>query len=78
VWGTGQAGAPPDNHCSFPVRDLLPYQAHPTVAPQVWLAHWTLSGAPSRPLELATCRALITRTTVGRWRSWLTGQSGEF
>jgi hypothetical protein len=31
---------------------------------------------PSRPLELATCRALIARTTVGRWRSWLTEQSG--
>jgi hypothetical protein len=38
--------------------------------------HTGQSGAPSRPLELATCRALITRTTVGRWRSWLTGQSG--
>jgi hypothetical protein len=36
------------------------------------------SGAPSRPLELVTCRALIARTTVGRWRSWLIGQSGEF
>jgi hypothetical protein len=34
------------------------------------------SGAPSRPLELATCRTLIAWTTVGRWRSWLTGQSG--
>jgi hypothetical protein len=31
------------------------------------------SGAPSRPLDLATCRALIAQTTVGRWRSWLTG-----
>jgi hypothetical protein len=40
------------------------------------LAHRTLSGAPSRPLERATCRALIAQTTVGRWRSWLTGQSG--
>jgi hypothetical protein len=28
------------------------------------MAHRTLSGAPSRPLERATCRALIARTTV--------------
>jgi hypothetical protein len=38
--------------------------------------HTRQSGAPSRPLEWATCCALIARTTVGRWRSWLTGQSG--
>jgi hypothetical protein len=64
-WCTGQSGAPPDNHCSCPVRDLLPYRVQPTVAPQGRLAHHTLSGAPSRPLERATCRALIARTTVG-------------
>ena len=58
------------------VRDLLPYRAQPTVVPRGWLAHRTLSDAPSRPLELATCRALIARMTVGRWRSWLTGQCG--
>jgi hypothetical protein len=40
--------------------------------------HTGQSGAPSRPLELARCRALITRTTVSRWRSWPTRQSGEF
>jgi hypothetical protein len=44
-WCTGQFGAPPDKHCSCPVRDLLPYRAHPTVAPRGPLAHWTLSGA---------------------------------
>jgi hypothetical protein len=64
-WCTGQSGAPPDNHCSCPVRDLLPYRAQPTVAPRGWLAHQTLSGAPSRPLERATCRTLIARTTIG-------------
>jgi hypothetical protein len=64
-WCTGQSGAPPDSHCSSPVRDLLPNQAHPTVAPRGWLAHRTQSGAPSRQLERATCRALIVRTTVG-------------
>jgi hypothetical protein len=24
-WRTGQSGAPPDSHCSCPVRDLLPF-----------------------------------------------------
>jgi hypothetical protein len=43
-WCTGQPGTPPDNHCSCPVRDLLPYRAHPTVAPRGWLAHRALSG----------------------------------
>jgi hypothetical protein len=44
-WCIGQSGAPPDIHCSCPVRDLFPYQAHPTIAPRGWLAHRTLSGA---------------------------------
>jgi hypothetical protein len=66
AWCTGQSGAPPDSHCSCPVCDLLPYRAQPTVAPRGWLAHRTLSGATSRPLERATCHALIARTTVGR------------
>jgi hypothetical protein len=30
-WRTGQSGAPPDSHCSCPVRNLLPFLAHPTV-----------------------------------------------
>jgi hypothetical protein len=44
-WCTGQSGAPPDSHCSCPVRDLLPNQEHPTVGPRSQLAHRTLSGA---------------------------------
>jgi hypothetical protein len=44
-WCTGQSGAPPDSHCSCPVRDLLPFLAHPTVAASGSLAHRTLSGA---------------------------------
>jgi hypothetical protein len=44
-WCTGHSGAPPDNHCSCLVRDLLPYQAHLTIAPRGWLAHRTLFGA---------------------------------
>jgi hypothetical protein len=38
--------------------------------------HTGQSGVPNRPLARATCRALIARPTVGRWRRWLTGQSG--
>jgi hypothetical protein len=34
-----------------PVRDFLPNRAQSTVAPRNWLAHRTLSSAPSRPLE---------------------------
>jgi hypothetical protein len=70
-WCTGQSSAPPDNHCSSLVRDLLLNQAHPTIAPRGRLAHRHCSvhtgqfGALSRPLERATCRTLIVRTTVG-------------
>jgi hypothetical protein len=81
-WCTRQSGAPPDSHCSSPVRDLLQNQAHLTVAPWGWLAHRTLSGAHR------TVRC--TQPTVGashvscadgandrwRWHSWLTGHSG--
>jgi hypothetical protein len=49
-WRTGQSDAPPDSHCSCPVRDLLPFLAHPTVIDSWQLAHRTLSGAPCRPL----------------------------
>jgi hypothetical protein len=44
-WCIGQSGAPPDNHCSSPALDFLPYRAHPTVDPRDQLAHRTLSGA---------------------------------
>jgi hypothetical protein len=63
-WCTGQSGAPPDSHCSCPVRDLLPFLAHPTVAVSSPLAHRTLSGAPCRPLVRATCHPRIARPTV--------------
>jgi hypothetical protein len=82
-WCTGQSGAPPDNHCSCPVLDFLPYGAQPTVSAWDRLAHRTLSGA-HRTVRCAqptvgatTCRALIARPTVGRRRSCLTGQSGD-
>jgi hypothetical protein len=58
-WRTGQSVAPPDSHCSCPMRDLLPNLAQPTVVASGPLAHWTLSGAPYRPLERATRRPRI-------------------
>jgi hypothetical protein len=63
-WRTGQSGAPPDNRCSCPVRDFLPFLAQPTVAVFWKLEHRTLSGAPFRPLERATRRPRIWRPTV--------------
>jgi hypothetical protein len=41
-WRTGQSGAPPDSHCSCPVRDLLPILAQTTVADLWQLAHRTV------------------------------------
>jgi hypothetical protein len=38
--------------------------------------HTRQSSVPNRPLARATCRALIARPTVGRWRRWLIGRSG--
>jgi hypothetical protein len=67
-WCTGQSGAPPDSHCSSLVRDLLPYQAHPTVGPRDRLAYRTLSGA-HRTVRCA-------QPTVGAGDRWLTGLSG--
>jgi hypothetical protein len=41
-WCTGHSGAPPDSHCSCPVRDLLPFLAHPIVGPRGRLTHRTV------------------------------------
>jgi hypothetical protein len=82
-WCTEQSGAPPDSHCSCPVRDLLPYMVHPTVGPRGRLTHRTLSGAhrtvrvPNRPLLRATRRSRIAQPTVGAGYRCTTGQSGE-
>jgi hypothetical protein len=74
-WRTGRSGAPPDNHCSCPVRDLLPILAQPTVATPGWLAHRTvrcpLSTVGAGHTSLVDCAA--DRCAGGRW---LTGQSG--
>jgi hypothetical protein len=71
-WCIGQSGAPPDNHCSCPVHDLLPNQAHPIVAPPGPLAHQTVR-CTSWPLEQSTCRPQIAWPTVGAGDHWLTG-----
>jgi hypothetical protein len=76
-WCTGQSGAPPDSHCSCPVRDLLPYLAHPTVGPRGRLAHCTLSGA-HRTVRCAqpTVAAGHASPADRAADRWLTGQSG--
>jgi hypothetical protein len=81
-WRTGQSGAPLDSPCSCPVRDLLPFLAHPTVADSWQLAHRTLSGAhrtvrcPLLTVGAPTRRAQIARPIVGTVDRWITGQSG--
>jgi hypothetical protein len=74
-WCTGQSGAPPDSHCSCPVRDLLPYIVQPTVAPQGWLPHRTLSGLQPTVGVSHVLRADRADNRC-RWHRWLTGQSG--
>jgi hypothetical protein len=76
-WRTRQSGAPPDSHCSCPVRDLLPILAQSTVADSWQLAHRTLSGAHR------TVRCPLTTVGAGHASPadcvadrWLTGQSG--
>jgi hypothetical protein len=75
-WHTGQSGAPPDNHCSYPVHDLLPILAQMTVAESWQLAHrtvrCTLPTVGAGHVSPADCAA--DRCAGGRW---LTGQSGE-
>jgi hypothetical protein len=49
-WRTGQSGAPPDMNSTYPVLDLLPFLAKPTVGSFVPLAHRILSGVTIRLL----------------------------
>jgi hypothetical protein len=76
-WCTGHSGAPPNNHCSCLVRDLLPFLAHPTIGPRDRLAHRTLSGA-HRTLRCAqptVGTGHVSRVDRAADR-WLTGWSG--
>jgi hypothetical protein len=89
-WCTGQSGAPPDSHCSGPVRDLLPNRAQPTVGPRDRLAYRTLSDAHrtvwcaqpivgtghSSPSDCAADRWLRA-PLIHRIVRCTTGQSGE-
>jgi hypothetical protein len=75
-WRTGQSGAPPDIHCSCPVRDFLPFLVQLTVATPGWLAHRTVR-CPQPTVGAghaspADCAA--DHCAGGRW---LTGQSSE-
>jgi hypothetical protein len=77
-------GAPdsPVHHRTLSVADFFPSLVKPTVGGSEPLAHRTLSGAhrtvrcPLLVVGSATCRAWITRPTVGPADCWLTGQSG--
>jgi hypothetical protein len=77
-WYTGQSGAPPDSHCSCPVRDLLPFLAHPTLGPRGQLVHRTLSGA-HRTVRCAQPTVAAGHASPADCAAdrWLTGQSGE-
>ena len=70
-WRTGQSGAPPDNHCSCPVRDLLPILAQTTIADSWQLAHRTVPTVGAGHASPADC--VTDHCAGGRW---LTGQSG--
>jgi hypothetical protein len=76
-WRTGQSGAPPDSHCSCPVRDLLPILVQTTVAVSWQLAHRARSGAHRTvrcPLPtVGAGHASPADCAGGRW---LIGQSG--
>jgi hypothetical protein len=75
-WRTGQSGAPPDNHCSCPVRDLLPFLVQTTVAPRRRLAHRTVRcPLPTVVAGHTSPTYCVTdRCAGGRW---LTGQFSQ-
>jgi hypothetical protein len=75
-WCTGQSSAPPDSHCSCPVRGCLPNKAQSTVAALGTMAHRTVRctlptvcAGHASPADCAADRCAGDR--------WLTGQSGE-
>jgi hypothetical protein len=81
-WCTGQSGVPPDSHCSCPVRDLLPFLAHPIVGPRGQLAQRTLSDA-HRIVRCAQPTVAVGHVSPADCAAdrcagdrWLTGQFG--
>jgi hypothetical protein len=81
-WCTGQSGAPPDSHCSCPVRDLLHFLAKSTIAETWQMAHRTLSGAhrtvrcPLSTVGAGHASPADCTTDHCAGGRWLTGQSG--
>jgi hypothetical protein len=74
-WRTRQSGAPPDNQCSCPVRDLLPILVQTIVADSWQLAHRTVR-CPL--LTVGAGHASLADYAADRYAGgrWLTGQSG--
>jgi hypothetical protein len=76
------SGAPPDNQCSCPVRDLLPILAQTTVAEPWQLAHRTLPGAhrtvrcPLPTVGAGHASPVDCSADCCAGGRWLTGQSG--
>jgi hypothetical protein len=64
------SGGAPDSHCSCPVRDLLPFLAHPIIGPRDRLAHRTVRCAQP---TVAASHASPADCAADRW---LTGPSG--
>jgi hypothetical protein len=58
-----------------PMHDLLPNRAQSIVAPVGQMAHRKVR-CTQPTVGVATCRALIARSTVGDGDRWLTVQSG--
>jgi hypothetical protein len=73
-WCTGQSGAPPDNHCSCPVHDLLPFLAQPTAAASGSLVHTVRCPPSTVGVGHATPADCAADCCAGD--RWLTGQSG--
>jgi hypothetical protein len=74
-WRTGQSGAPPDNHYSCPVRDLLPILAQTTIADSWQLAHRTVR-CPLSTVGAGHASPADCATDYCAGGRWLTGQSG--
>jgi hypothetical protein len=89
-WRTGQSGAPPDSHCSCPMRDLLPISGIDDrcrvmavgTPDTVWCTPYSPVPPADRWRGPRVARGLRGRTLCWRplahWTVWCTtGQSGE-
>jgi hypothetical protein len=75
VWCTWQSGAPPDSHCSCPVRDCLPNKAQSTIAASGSMSHRTvrcpLPTVRAGHASPADCAA--DHCAGDRWLTWQSG-----